>query len=108
MSGVAARAEEAGLERPRTPAQWYCLVFGATLVLAGIVGFFVNSSFSVGDSLEGDKLVLFDVNGWHNLIHLASGAFLLAVSPRRETARAGAIGFGAVYMLVTIIGLIDG
>jgi len=91
-----------------TPAQWYCVVFGATLVLAGALGFIADSSFDVGDSLQGDKLVAFEVNGWHNVIHLLSGVFLLAVSRVNATARLGAIGFGVVYGVVTLIGLIDG
>jgi hypothetical protein len=41
-------------------------------------------------------------------VHIASGIFLLACSPRRASARAGAIAFGVVYGLVTIIGFIDG
>jgi hypothetical protein len=92
-----------------TPAQWYCVVFGATLVLAGVLGFFTNSSFGVGDSLNTeDQLIVFEVNGWHNVIHLLSGIFLLAVSRVNATARLGAIGFGVVYGAVTLIGLIDG
>jgi hypothetical protein len=91
-----------------TPAQWYCVVFGATLVLAGAFGFIANASFDVGDPLEGDEFLLFAVNGWHNVIHLLSGIFLLAVSRTNETARLGAIGFGVVYGVVTLIGIIDG
>jgi hypothetical protein len=92
----------------RTPAEWYCIVFGVTLLLAGVLGFIADSSFDTGGALDGDKLIVFEVNGWHNLVHIASGLFLLAMSPRAASARAGAIGFGAVYGIVTIIGLIDG
>ena len=92
----------------RTPAQWYCLLVGATLLLVGIVGFFVDSGFDTGSNIQGDKLIAFEVNGIHNLVHLASGLVLLAVAGKRDTARLGAIGFGVVYGLVTIIGLIDG
>lgn len=112
MSGSGAGARPVGADRepsqPRTPAQWYCLVFGAVLLLVGILGFFVDSTFDTGGALNGDSLVGFEVNGWHNLVHIASGAFLLAVSPRRASARAGAIAFGVVYGAVAIIGLIDG
>ena len=57
----------------RTPAQVYSLVFGATLLLAGIIGFFVNSDIDVGTNVQGDDLILFEVNAWHNIIHIASG-----------------------------------
>jgi hypothetical protein len=99
-----ARAER----HPRTPAQWYCLIFGATLLLAGLLGFIVDATFDTGSRLDGDKLIVFEVNGWHNVVHIASGLFLLAVSPKRASARAGAIAFGVVYGIVAIIGLVDG
>jgi hypothetical protein len=92
----------------RTPAQWYCLVFGVTLLLVGIIGFFVDAGFGLGSDTEGSNLILFEVNGIHNLVHIASGALLLAVASKPATARLGAIGFGAVYLLVTIIGFIQG
>ena len=113
MSGVGARAAGASgahgdANHPRTPAQWYCVVFGLVLLLAGLLGFIVDATFDTGGALDGDKLVVFEVNGWHNLVHIASGLFLLAMSPRRASARAGAIGFGVVYGAVAIIGLVDG
>jgi hypothetical protein len=92
----------------KTPAQMYSLVFGATLLLAGIAGFFVNSDFNTGSNIDGDKLIFFEVNAIHNLIHLASGAVGLAMAKRADTAKTFALGFGLVYLLVTIVGLIDG
>jgi hypothetical protein len=92
----------------RTPAQWYCLLAGVALLLAGIFGFISDSSFETGDGIQGDRFLGFEVNAIHNLIHLASGLVLLAASPRRASARAVALGFGLVYGLVAIIGLIDG
>lgn len=93
----------------RTPAQWYSLIFGATLLLVGLVGFAADAGFELGRDVEGSKLFgIFEVNGIHNLVHIASGALLLAASPKRASARAVAIGFGVVYLLVTIIGFIQG
>jgi hypothetical protein len=93
----------------RTPAQVYCLVFGATLVLAAILGFITNSSFSTGDDVSRDALLgLFDVNGWHNVVHLASGVVGLALAGSRPGARLYAFSFGGVYVLVTILGLAAG
>ena len=93
----------------RTPAQLYSLIFGATLLLAGILGFIADSSFgNLGSGVEGDKLVAFEVNGWHNLVHIASGLVGLAMARTPASARLFALGFGAVYLLVTIIGTIDG
>jgi len=92
----------------RTPAQWYSLIFGAVLLLAGILGFFANSDFEVGNNVQGDELIVFEVNAWHNIIHIASGLAGLALASRADTARLFALGFGAVYLLVTLWGLIDG
>jgi hypothetical protein len=92
----------------RTPAQWYCLLAGLALLLAGAFGFISDSSFDTGDGVQGDLFLGFEVNAIHNLIHVASGLVLLAASPRRASARVVAIGFGVVYGLVATVGLIDG
>jgi hypothetical protein len=93
----------------RTPAQWYCVLFGGTLLLVGLIGFLANASFVTGKELEDDPLLgIFDVNGWHNVVHVASGLFLLALSKKRATAKTAALAFGIVYGLVTVIGIIDG
>ena len=92
----------------RTPAQLYSLIFGATLLLAGILGFFVNSDFAVGTDVQGDELIVFEVNAWHNIVHIASGLLGLALAAKPATARMFALGFGAVYLVVTIWGFITG
>ncbi|HYI80470.1 MAG TPA: DUF4383 domain-containing protein [Thermoleophilaceae bacterium] len=93
----------------KTPAQIYSLVFGATLLVAGIAGFFADSSFGdLGSNVQGDDLIVFEVNGWHNLVHIASGALGLALMGSAAGARLYALGFGAVYLVVTIWGFIDG
>jgi hypothetical protein len=92
----------------RSPARIFCLVVGATLVLVGLLGFIAESAFETGSGVQGDDLIIFEVNGWHNLVHIASGLFLLAMMRRHDTARLAALSFGAIYGVVTIIGLIDG
>jgi Domain of unknown function (DUF4383) len=96
-------------ENARTPAQVYCLAFGVVLVLAAIVGFITNSSFDTGDDASRDALIgIFDVNGWHNVVHLLSGVAALAVAGSHSSARLFAFGFGGVYVLITILGLAAG
>jgi hypothetical protein len=100
-------------DRPRSPAQLFCLVIGATLVLMGVLGFFVKAKFDTstgGDpgALDGENLIIFEVNGWHNTVHILSGLFLLALMGRHATARVAALGFGVIYGIVTVIGLVDG
>jgi len=102
-----------------TPAQWYCLLAGISLLLAGILGFIADATFDtaggtdaeggkVGGALQGDGFLGFEVNGWHNIVHILSGLLLLAAFRRRGPAKTVALAFGIVYGLVAIIGLIDG
>ena len=102
-----------------TPAQLYCLLAGLALLLAGIFGFIADATFdtgsttdpeggNVGGGLQGDSFLGFEVNGWHNLVHIASGVLLLAAFKRRAAAKTVALTFGVVYGAVAIIGLIDG
>ena len=93
----------------RTPAQLYALIVGAVLVGAGILGFFYNSSFATGSQVPRDAVLgLLDVNAWHNIVHIATGALGLATFARAASARAYALGLGAVYLLVAILGFIAG
>jgi len=106
-------------DRGRTPAQLYCLLAGLALLLAGIFGFLADSTFDLATTadpdggnadgmLQGDSFLGFEVNGWHNVVHLLSGLVLLAAAAKWRTAKTVAIAFGAVYGLVALIGLIDG
>jgi len=93
----------------RTPAQIYCLAFGIILIAISVLGFLTNASFASGEGASRDALLgVFDVNGWHNVVHLVSGLAALAVAGSRPAARVFALGFGAVYVLVTILGLASG
>ena len=49
---------------------------------------------------------MFEVNGWHNVVHLLSGAVLLAAAVRRTSARTIALLFGLTYGAVAIWGLL--
>jgi hypothetical protein len=48
------------------------------------------------------------VNGWHNLVHIATGLVGLAVWRSYSSARAYAIGLGVVYTAVAIWGFVIG
>ena len=92
----------------KTLAQVYVMALGTVLVLVGIIGFLVEPSFAVGDSAERGTLILFDINGWHNVVHLLSGIVGLAMVGTAAKARLFAIGYGVVYVLVTILGFAVG
>src|SRR3712207_5716217 len=99
--------------RGRSAAQWFCLIVGATLVVVGLLGFIAEAKFDTsagGDpgALDGENFLILEVNGWHNIVHIASGLFLLALAGKHRTARTAALAFGAIYAVVTVIGLIDG
>src|SRR5215208_405838 len=105
-----AGAGPAPRDKRMTPAQLYCLLGGLALLLAGILGFISDATFDTasGDQLQGDSFLGFEVNGWHNVVHILSGLLLLSAFRRRGPAKTVAIAFGAVYGVVAIIGLIDG
>ena len=91
----------------RSPARIFCLVVGATLVLVGLLGFLAESKFDTssggdGGALDGEKFIIFEVNGWHNVVHIASGLFLLALMRRHDTARLAALSFGAIFGLFPV------
>jgi hypothetical protein len=91
----------------RTVAQAYCLLAGLVLLAAGVAGFFSDATF--GNAHDGGgELLGFEVNGWHNLVHIASGLFLLAVRGEAPRARAGALAFGVLYAVVAVWGFITG
>ena len=88
-----------------SPARIYCLLVGAVLVVAGIIGFFYESSFATGDSIkESDVFGILGVNGWHNVVHIAIGALLLAAAG--SAARPAALFVGVLYLVLCILGFI--
>ena len=93
----------------RSPAQVYALMIGLTLVVAGIAGFFYSASFSTGDGVDRDALLgIVDVNGWLNLVHIASGAIGLFVAASYRGARLYALGLGVLFVVFAALGFIAG
>ena len=91
-----------------TPARLYALVFGAVLVVAGIIGFFYSSDFGSPGHVDG-VLGILDVNGWHNVVHILTGALgLAAFAAGAYAARTYAFGLGVVYIAIAIWGFILG
>jgi hypothetical protein len=89
-----------------SPARLYALSVGAVLTIAGIIGFFYNASFEVGDSLTSDPVFgILEVNAWHNIVHILTG--VLGLLAAGYAARAYALGLGLVYVVVAFLGFID-
>src|SRR3954447_14701279 len=93
----------------RSPAQLYALIFGAVLTFAGIIGFFYNSEFTSDKSVHDAVFGILNVNGWHNVVHIATGVLgLVAFAAGTYAARAYALGLGVIYLAVAIWGFVIG
>ena len=88
-----------------SPARLYATLVGGTLLVVGIIGFFYSASF--GSPGEVDSVFgILAINGWHNVIHILTGALGLAVAG--YAAREYALGLGVVYLIVALWGFIIG
>jgi len=91
-----------------TPASLYAVLIGGVLLVAGIIGFFYSASFGSPGNVDA-VLGILDVNAWHNLVHVASGAAgLLAFASGPRASRTYALVFGVVYIVVAIWGFVIG
>ena len=85
----------------RHPAQYLALAFGVIYLLIGLLGFFVTG-FDNFASVSNERLLIFEVNPLHNIVHLAIGAAGLAMWSRLETARVFgwllAVGYGLAFL----------
>ncbi len=89
-----------------TPAQLYCTLAGVGLVIVGIIGFFYDASFDTGLEITSENVFgVFAVNGWHNLLHIATG--LLGLLAAGYAARTYALAFGLVYLIIAIWGFLE-
>jgi hypothetical protein len=89
-----------------SPARLYALLVGGALTIAGIIGFFYDSSFNTGDALTTEAVFgILDVNGRHNVVHLATG--LLGLAAVGYAARTYALVLGVVYVVVAVWGFAE-
>ena len=91
-----------------TPARAYALGIGAVLVVAGILGFFYEGEFTDDKSVRDGVFGILDVNGWHNVVHIATGLLGLAMGRTAAGARTYALLLGTVYLVVAFWGFIIG
>jgi len=88
-----------------SPARLYATVVGAFLTIAGIIGFFYSSSFGSPGTVD-EVFGIFAVNGWHNVLHLATG--LLGLAAAGYAARSYALAVGLLYVVLALWGFIMG
>lgn len=75
-------------------ARSICAVMGIFFVIAAAWGFATH-----------DRVLFFDVNAVHNLVHLLSGlAALACASAGERAARTFSLAFSAIYGIVTVAG----
>ncbi|MBA2522783.1 MAG: DUF4383 domain-containing protein [Solirubrobacterales bacterium] len=89
---------------PPGPARLYALAAGGLLALLGVLGFFYDAGFETGANLADDDLAgVLLVNGWRNVIYLATGLCALGFASRLP--RVTAMALGAFYATFGIWGL---
>ena len=89
-----------------SPARLYAALVGGVLVIVGIIGFFYDASFGTGDDLRADAVLgVLEVNGWHNLVHIAAG--LLGLAAAGYAARTYALAAGLAYLILAIWGFLE-
>lgn len=88
------------MEAP-SPARLFAAAAGALLVVLGVVGFFYDASFGSLDAYE-EALGAIQVNGWLNLVYIATGS--LGVLVAGASSRGYALTIGVLYLALAIVG----
>jgi len=87
--------------------QVFALVVGIGYLAVGIVGFAMTGFTGVVTD-GGDSLLGFDLNVFHNVVHLAIGAgFLIASRMDAVITQGVVIGGGLVYILAALLGFLN-
>jgi hypothetical protein len=82
-------------------------IIGAFYVAIGIIGFFVTG-FDNFLANTDEALLGFSINPMHNLVHVAIGAFLIAMTTgfSTPTAEGAMMGVGLFYVTAFVIGTV--
>ncbi|WP_214465306.1 DUF4383 domain-containing protein [Microbacterium flavescens] len=88
-----------------SPNRLVAVIFGAVYLLVGALGFAVTAGVEFL-ATEGELLLgIFEVNPFHNIVHLLIGAALLIAGlSNARAAKAVNITVGAVYLLLGVVG----
>lgn len=95
-------ARGASDRRRLMPSQYLALLAGVIFLALGIAGFFVTGFEDFADAHTGEELLGFELNGMHNVVHIALGVLGLGLfmSVRGSLAYGiiTAIGYGATFV----------
>ena len=80
-------------------ARPFCTLLGIVLLGVGVWGLMTGA--------HAHELVVFSINGNHNLVHLLSGALaIIAAFAGRGAAKTFCLVFGAIYGVVAVAGFV--
>lgn len=79
--------------------------FGLSYVAVGLVGF-VITGFDGLVANGDDALLIFEINPFHNIVHIATGGLWLLASRLRKTESTQGVhqGIAIVYLVATVLG----
>lgn len=92
---------------PTDNVRTIAVAFGAAYLAAGVLGFLVTGFDDFARNTD-EALLGFDVNPFHNIVHIGVGVLWLLAArlPRREAVEGVHIGIGGVLLLATVLGMI--
>lgn len=86
--------------------QRFAYAFGAVYLLVGVIGFVVTGFSEFAEINTNDKLLMFELNPLHNIIHLLIGGMLFTgATGGFKTARNVNMIVGGGYLAVGIVGM---
>jgi hypothetical protein len=88
-----------------SPARLFATAGGATLLIAGIIGFFYSASFGSPGNV-GEVFGAFAVNGWDNVLHALTGAIGLLAAD--YASRRYSLWMGLFYFALGFWGFVVG
>lgn len=93
-----------GIARGGWP-QVLALVVGAVYLLIGIIGYFMTGFSNFFTYESGERLLVFEINGMHNLVHLVIGIAGLLLARTLAGARTYGWVLAIVYGAAFVYGL---
>ena len=99
---MTASAGNTGTAGSKTLPEILSLAFGAVYLLVGIVGFFITGFDDFFAHNTEEKLLFFEINGMHNVVHILIGVAGLVLGRTLAGARTYgwllAVGYGAAFV----------
>jgi len=88
------------------------IVLGVLLLGYGLIALLLGgnelSAEPGAGTVDGDRWLGIEGNGWTNLLFMAVGVLLIAGAPRRRVAKAAALIGGVVLGAAAVIAIVDG